>query len=111
MSVEKQSAVTAETFGSASYFLLALYCVALSVWPLVVLAIMLLFTDAVVYCLLCAGLVFEGIGFFDVGIAVFLAKYGTLAKHLLICDSAELTDSQVAQYLQNLLKPVAPQTI
>ena len=67
-------------------------------------------------CLVCkhgqlhAGLVFEGIGFFDVGVAVFLCQYTTLSRHLLSCSSAEpaLSDSSIVKMLKERLKPFKP---
>lgn len=49
-----------------------------------------------------AGLTFEGLGFFDVGLAVFLRKYDVLAKHLLIPAS----NQGATELLRRLLKPV-----
>ena len=79
-----------------------------------VLNVVLMFCSVVLvglHALSCAGLVFEGVGFFDVGIAVFFGNYETLAKHLLICNSAELCDQQIGEHLQNLLRPVVPKTV
>ena len=58
--------------------------------------------------MLPAGLVFKGIGFFDVGMAVFLGRYTFLSKHLLKCGSvtAAMSDEDIANMLQDRLKPI-----
>lgn len=55
-----------------------------------------------------SGLVFKGIGFFDVGVAVFLGRYSYLSKHLLRCGSvaATMSDGDIASMLQDRLKPI-----
>ncbi len=60
--------------------------------------------------LLFAGLVFEGIGFFDVGVAVFLGNYQKLTTHLVCCSSPilNLSDINVMSLLTKQLEPVRP---
>ena len=57
-----------------------------------------------------AGLVFEGIGFFDVGVAVFLGNYTKLSKCMVSCSSTKppLADSNIVSMLKARLKPVQP---
>ena len=61
--------------------------------------------------LLSAGLVFEGIGFFDVGLAVFLGNYRKLTTHLVCCSSPILSMSHiddVTSLLTKQLEPIKP---
>ena len=60
--------------------------------------------------LLSAGLVFEGVGFFDVGLAVFLGKYQKLTTHLVCCSSPILSLSyiDVMSLLTKQLEPIKP---
>lgn len=59
---------------------------------------------------LSAGLVFEGIGFFDVGVAVFLGNYRKLTTHLVSCSSPILSMSHtdVLSFLTKQLQPIKP---
>ena len=60
--------------------------------------------------LLCAGLAFEGIGFFDVGLAVFLGNYKKLTTHLVWCSSPilNLSNIDVMSLLTKQLEPIKP---
>lgn len=60
--------------------------------------------------LLSAGLVFEGIGFFDVGVAVFLGNYQKLTTHLVCCSAPILNLSyiEVMSLLTKQLEPIKP---
>ncbi len=60
--------------------------------------------------LLAAGLVFEGIGFFDVGVAVFLGNYRKLTAHLVCWSSPMLNLSyiDVMSLLTKQLEPIKP---
>lgn len=49
-----------------------------------------------------AGLIFEALGFFDVGLAVFFGKFDMLAKHLLSPTSSQ----GATELLRTYLKPV-----
>jgi hypothetical protein len=70
---------------------------------------MLLLLPPTVSCLhLAAALVFEGIGFFDVGMAVFSGRLGWLAGRIVPCgarQAARSRDEWVA-LLQRRLQPV-----
>ena len=55
-----------------------------------------------------AGLVFKGIAFFDVGLAVFLGRYSHLCRHLLRCGpvTVGMSGDDITQMLQDRLKPI-----
>ena len=55
-----------------------------------------------------AALVFEGIGFFDVGLAVFCGRYGFLLGHLLSCGpkTGDMTHAEKIAMLKQRLRPV-----
>jgi hypothetical protein len=57
---------------------------------------------------LAAALVFQGIGFFDVGLAVFTRRYAFLARHLSRYSSrlASMTDAEVVALLKSRLAPI-----
>lgn len=58
---------------------------------------------------MAAALVFNGIGFFDVGIMVMCGRLDSLAKHLLPCSSsmAGMTQPELIQLLKTRLLPVS----
>lgn len=58
--------------------------------------------------LVAAALVFRGIGFFDVGLAVFTRRYGFLVRHLVRYSSrlAAKSDAELAALLRSRLAPV-----
>lgn len=61
------------------------------------------------YCLGClAALVFQGVGWFDVGLAVFIRRYGLLADKFVPYSArfAALTREEVIQLLKSRLQPV-----
>lgn len=53
-------------------------------------------------------LVFQGIGFFDVGLAVFMRRWGYLQRHLVRYSKtlAAMSEDEVVAMLQDRLKPV-----
>ncbi len=55
-----------------------------------------------------AAIVFEGIGIFDVGVAVFSGNLGFLADHMIPCGDkmASLTREQLIKLLRMRLRPV-----
>ena len=55
-----------------------------------------------------AALVFEGIGFFDIGVAVFLRRFDYLVNHLrpLSASAAQMSRSETVSWLQTLIQPV-----
>lgn len=55
-----------------------------------------------VAALACAGLVFGSIGFFDVGLAVFLGRFDMLSKQLL----SPVSHQGTTELLKERLKPV-----
>lgn len=54
---------------------------------------------------LCAGLVFEGIGFFEVGFATMAGKLDWLTKHL-ICVDSYVPATDAVSMLRQRLKPI-----
>ena len=55
-----------------------------------------------------AALVFRGIGFFDVGLAVFTRRYAFLLRHLSRYSArlAEMSESELVGLLRSRLAPV-----
>lgn len=60
----------------------------------------------------CAALVFASIGFFDIGVAVFMGQLGWLADHIVPCGPKQAARSREdwMQILQARLQPVVRRT-
>lgn len=59
--------------------------------------------------LAAAGLVFKHIGFFDVGLAVFLHRWAYLSSHVVrYCEPfISMSEPQLQQWLQSRLRPLS----
>ena len=59
-------------------------------------------------CWVHAGLAFEGLSVFEVGLAVFMGRMDLLVDHILICggELAQMSKAELKEMLRERLKPV-----
>ena len=60
-----------------------------------------------------AGLVFKHIGFFDIGLAVFMHRWAYLSSHVVrYCEPfVSMSEVQLQQWLQSRLRPLSTVTV